>query len=197
MALHLQLLCRKKAGDGHAGDDAKEGSKVTFAPQAVYTANEASYISNFILKNIPKRFTERPQWVNWRSEERDGKYTKVPYTPGTLRRASTTDLMTWGTFEEAVSALESGRYSGVGYAFCSACPFVGVYLDDCRDPETGEIEEWARKIIDRFEDSYVEASPSGTGVHLITRGCLKEGVNTEHVEVYGQDRFFTFTGVVL
>ncbi len=155
------------------------------------------YVVSVQLENIPQRFTERPQWVNWRSEERDGKYTKVPYTPGTLRRASSTDLMTWGTFDEAVNALESGKYSGIGFVFCSADPYVGIDLDGCRNPETGQIEEWARKIIDCFEDSYVEASPSGTGVHLITRGYLKVGVNTERVEVYGQDRYFCFTGVVL
>src|SRR5215216_6083834 len=49
-----------------------------------------------IVENIPKQLTERPQWVCWRLEERDDKETKVPYTPGTLRRASSTDLMTCG-----------------------------------------------------------------------------------------------------
>jgi primase-polymerase (primpol)-like protein len=48
-----------------------------------------------IIENIPDEPTERPQWVCWRYEVRDGKPTKVPYTPGTLRRASSTDLMTW------------------------------------------------------------------------------------------------------
>jgi putative DNA primase/helicase len=46
------------------------------------------------IENIPEELTERPQWVCWRLEERDEKLTKVPYTPGTLRRASSTDLMT-------------------------------------------------------------------------------------------------------
>ena len=41
-----------------------------------------------IIENIPEQLTERPQWVCWRLEERDGRTTKVPYTPGTLRRAS-------------------------------------------------------------------------------------------------------------
>jgi hypothetical protein len=48
------------------------------------------------IENIPEELTERPQWVCWRLEERDEKLTKVPYTPGTLRRASSTDLMTCG-----------------------------------------------------------------------------------------------------
>jgi primase-polymerase (primpol)-like protein len=43
----------------------------------------------------------------------------------------------------------------------------------------------------------LEASPSGRGVHVITRGVCKDGVNTKSVEVYGQDRFFTVTGAVI
>ena len=82
--------------------------------------------------------------------------------------------------------------------FCSADPFVGVDLDDCRDPESGEIAEWAQKIIDSFTDIVLlEVSPSGRGVHLITKGVCKTGVNTKSVEVYGQDRFFTVTGAAI
>jgi putative DNA primase/helicase len=146
---------------------------------------------------IPAKFTARPQWVNWRYEERDGDLTKVPYTPGAERRASTTELMTWRTFEEAVAAYETGRYDGIGFVFCSADPFVGIDLDNCRDPESGEIEPWAQEIIDSVTDRYVEASPSGRGVHVITRGTLKDGVNTKWIEVYGQDRYLTMTGALL
>jgi len=134
---------------------------------------------------------------------RKGKMTKVLYTPGTERRASTTDLMTWATFEQALAAYEAGEpaYDGVGFVFCSADPYVGVDLDDCRDPGTGDVAEWAQKIIDSFADSYVEASPSGTGVHVIFEGTLKEGAKkkkkTTGVEAYGQDRFFTITGRII
>ena len=153
-----------------------------------------------VIENIPEQLAQRPQWVCWRTEIREGKPTKVPYTPGTNRRASTTDLMTWRTFGEALTAYEAGEppYDGVGFVFCSADPYVGVDLDDCRDPETGEIAEWAQKIIDGFADSYVEASPSGTGVHIIFESTLKEGAKkkkkTTGIEAYGQDRFFTITG---
>jgi putative DNA primase/helicase len=147
-------------------------------------------------ENIPEELKARPQWVVWRAV--GDKPNKIPYSARTGRRASSTDLMTWSTFEEAVRALETGRYSGVGFAFCSADPFVGVDLDSCRNLETGEIDGWAQKIIDSFEDVVLlEASPSGRGVHVITRGVCKDGVNTKSVEVYGQDRFFTVTGAVI
>jgi putative DNA primase/helicase len=151
-------------------------------------------------ENIPDQLTERPQWVCWRLEERKGEMTKVPYTPGTLRRASSTDLMTWRTFSEALEAYERSEppYDGIGYVFCSADPFVGIDLDKCRDPEDGEITEWAQKIISRVQEGYVEASPSGTGVHIIVQGAVRDGgMRKGKVEMYSRERFFTITGALL
>jgi putative DNA primase/helicase len=153
-----------------------------------------------IVEHIPEQLSERPQWVRWRVVERkDKKPTKVPHIPGTERRASSTDLMTWRTFEEALAACEAGEppYDGIGFVFCSADPFVGIDCDDCRNADTGEVEPWARTLINSATEAYVEASPSGTGIHIIACGVLKEGVKTKSVEVYGQDRFFTISGAAL
>jgi putative DNA primase/helicase len=103
----------------------------------------------------------------------------------------------WATFEEAFAAYEAGEspYDGIGFVFCSADPFVGIDLDDCRNPQTGEVEPWAQKIVDTFAgEGYVEASPSGTGVHIIVKGSQKEGARRGCVEMYGQDRYFSVTG---
>jgi putative DNA primase/helicase len=162
-----------------------------------------------IIENIPEQLTERPQWVCWRLERRDGKQTKVPYTPGTERRASSTELMTWATFEEALAAYEAGEppYAGIGFVFCNADPFVGIDLDDCRGAQSGEVAPWAQKILDRVQEGYVEASPSGTGVHIIVEGTVRDGrtrkkvrVDGEvvgQVEMYGRGKFFTITGHLL
>lgn len=158
-----------------------------------------------VVENIPEEFTERPQWVCWRLEEREGKQTKVPYIAGTNRRASSTDLMTWRTFDQALAAYEAGEppYDGIGFVFCSADPFVGVDLDDCRDPESGAVAEWAQRIISRVEEGYIEASPSGTGVHVIVEGTARSGRAQKKVppkgkvEMYSREWFFTVTGRVL
>jgi putative DNA primase/helicase len=139
----------------------------------------------------------RRQFVGWRLEERNGRLTKVPYIPGTQHHASVTDLVTWRSFEEALAAYDAGMHDGIGFAFCSADPFVGIDLDGCRDPETGALEEWAETEIARFKRGHVEMSPSGRGVHIITRGKLPGGTKHERREIYGQDRFFTLTGVAL
>ncbi len=154
-----------------------------------------------LIENIPPELTERRQWICWRLEERDGKMTKVPYVPGSERKASSTDLMTWRTFGEALAAYEAQEppYDGIGFVFCSGDPFAGIDLDDCRDPQTGEIEKWAKDIIDAAsEEGYVEVSPSGTGVHIIVAGRVRGGgIRRGPIEMYSCDRFFTISGVLL
>lgn len=150
-----------------------------------------------VIENIPEQLAERPQWVCWRLEGRDGKETKVPYTPATGRRASSVDLMTWGTILDALAAYErpEPHYDGIGFCFCSADPFCGIDLDGCRNPETGAVEGWAQKLIGCVREGYVEVSPSGTGIHIICEGVVRGGaVRKGPIEIYGLDRFFTVTG---
>ena len=145
-------------------------------------------------ENMPDEIKIRPQWVNWRLEERGGDLTKVPYTPGTEHRASSTDLTSWGTFEDALDALD--RYHGIGFVLSSGDPYVGVDLDGCVDPETGEIEPWATRIVEAL-DSYTEVSPSGKGLHIVARGEIPANGKRGRVEMYWAKRFFTMTGHTL
>ncbi len=147
------------------------------------------------LDNIPEEFRRRTQWLVWRYEERDGKPTKVPYIAGGVGKASSTDSLTWRTFEEAAQALKTGRYDGIGFVFTSGDPFAGVDLDGCRNPETGELEAWAAEIVQDL-DGYAEASPSGTGVHIIVRGKAPNK-RRGRIEAYSSERYFTMTGRVL
>ena len=143
---------------------------------------------------LPDALVEREQWVCWREEERDGKPTKVPVTPGSDEFASSTDPDTWSSFEAAVEYLETGDVEGIGFVFTDDDPIVGVDLDDCWEPDTCEVDPPARDIIDRL-DSYTEISPSGTGFHVLLKGNLPEGRNRRgSVELYDSARYFTVTG---
>jgi putative DNA primase/helicase len=133
------------------------------------------------------------QWVCWRSEKRDGKPTKVPYSPRSGSRARSDDPGTWATLAQAEEAAEKEHYDGIGFVFTASDPFCGVDLDSCVDPETGEIEPWATEIVEEL-DSYTEFSPSGRGLHIIVRAKLPQGGNRKgRVEMYDQGRFFTVT----
>jgi len=146
------------------------------------------------IDKIPQEIKDHPQWVVWKLEERDGKPTKPPYDAKTAnKRASHSDPLTWGTFENAVKALERG-FDGIGFVFSEDDPFCGIDLDDCRVTISGEIKSWALKLIKEF-DSYTEVSPSGTGLKIFIKGKLPGGgIKTKHVEVYDKLRFFTVTG---
>jgi RecA-family ATPase len=134
------------------------------------------------------------QWLCWRSEERDGKPTKIPYSPLTGQRASSTSPDTWASYEEAVKAAKEQGYGGIGFVFTPDDDLCGVDLDSCLDPETGEIEDWARAIIEEF-NSYTEISPSGIGVHVLVKGELPAGRNRKgRIEMYDRGRYFTVTG---
>jgi putative DNA primase/helicase len=134
------------------------------------------------------------QWLCWRTEERDGKPTKIPYSPITGGRASSTTPETWAGYEEAVRACKEEGYTGVGFVFTPEDDLCGVDLDGCLDPLTEEIEPWAWTIIEEL-DSYTEISPSGKGVHILVRAALPEGRNRKgRFEAYDRGRYFTVTG---
>jgi putative DNA primase/helicase len=143
-------------------------------------------------ENIPNELKARPQWVVWQAvcEKPD----KVPYSARTGRKASSTDLMTWGTFEEAVEAYEGNEYAGLGFVFCSGDPYTGIDLDDCVN-ENGEIAVWALEIV-RYLDSYTELSATGSGLHIIVRGDVPNR-RKGNIEVYSSKRFFTVSGHVV
>ena len=146
---------------------------------------------------IPEELKRRRRWVPWRPEKRAGgdKPTKIPYQSDLVRKASTTDADTWASFEQVVEAVSAadGKY-GVGVVFAEGDDSSGVDLDNCRESATGEIEVWAREVIELL-DSYTEISPSGTGVKVFTLGTKPDGRSRRgDVEMYTKARFFTVTG---
>lgn len=151
-----------------------------------------------IPEGIPADLRELAQWVGWRWLQRDGgKWTKPPLDPKTGSFAKPNDPSTWASFDDAWRLYENGKADGVGFMFTEHDPFVGIDLDDCRDPDTGALQSWAYAIVQRMA-SYAEVSPSGTGVKVICRGALPVlGTNKPGgwpVEIYRAGRFFALTG---
>jgi len=150
---------------------------------------------------VPDDLTERNQWVLWRFESRNGKPTKVPYQPSG-RAADTTNPGTWTDFEEARAVWRRSRhrYVGLGFVFSREDDFAGIDLDDSLD-EQGDVKPWARGIVERFSDTYMETSPSGRGLKIWARGSLPANlpgvqVGDGAVELYDHARYFAVTGEV-
>lgn len=140
---------------------------------------------------------EREQWICWKEEMRDGKPTKIPVEPDTRSFAQTDDPSTWTTFDNAwVVYSDHEGIDGVGFVFSEEDSYVGVDLDHCVDPDSKDVDQWAKEIIGATE-APAEVSPSGTGLHLYLRGQLsgKRNRNDEiGIEIYDDVRFFTVTG---
>ncbi|MCA8985642.1 MAG: DUF3987 domain-containing protein, partial [Planctomycetaceae bacterium] len=130
----------------------------------------------------------------------DGKLTKLPIDPRTMKEASSTDPATWGTFGASLRRVEDGHAVGVGFVLSADDPYVFVDIDGCRNPSTGLLSGLAEDLVERFT-SWTEVSPSGTGLHIIIRGSLPEDTrkkNTEHgIECYDRARYFCVTGCTI
>lgn len=146
-------------------------------------------------EKIPQELKVLRRWVLWNLEERDGHKTKVPYQPNG-HHADATAPKTWNTFDVCVSALRTGRFSGIGFVFAKyGGSYAGVDLDKCRDPRTGVTEQWAVQIVKEL-GSYTELSQSKTGWHIIVKNAALpvSGGRKKRVEMYCSERYFCMTG---
>lgn len=154
-------------------------------------------------ERIPVEMINTRQWVCWRYEMKEGKPSKVPQRARGKGRASSIDPETWGTFSEALATMKRLGHTGIGFMF--AGDWVGVDFDNCLDPETNIRTPWVIELLVHFAwGAYIEASPSGTGIHVIGKGKVpgehnKADYQGGKVELYDADspRFFTVTGNVL
>lgn len=132
------------------------------------------------------------QWVVWRAEIEEGKRKKVPYTPDSpfLARASVKIPESWGSLDEALTALQSGHYTGIGFVITP--PLVMIDLDHSVERATHTITDLQAQEIVQSLNSYTELSPSGTGLHILLYGHLLGNLH-QAIEMYSQDRFTTIT----
>lgn len=145
---------------------------------------------------IPEKMRQAQRWLLW---QREGS-RKVPHYVDGNKRGTTdtrTDAARLANFDEAQAALRAGtgkRWAGLGFALGpdgAGGHWQGVDYDH-QPPE---------RVAELLADSpgYVEASPSGEGVHLIGYGphfkslAEKDG-NGTGVEAYASGRYFTVTG---
>ena len=159
------------------------------------------------VENIPNSLKEIAAWVCWRevpAKNPKAKARKVPINLATLANASSTDPSTWGTFEEAVDAFMSARnpeLAGIGFVFSEADEFTGIDADDCRNPETGELDSATAELV-RLVDSYTEVSPSLKGIKIYVKAKLSGDGNSfefqgREYQIYDTGRYFAVTGLIL
>ena len=152
------------------------------------------------LENIPTYLKEQASWFNFRFETHKGSKTKVPYNPVTGYKAYVNKPETFTDFDTAVSALKS--YYGLGIRVDGIT--IAIDLDHCI--EDGKLTTQAAEIVSHLKDTYIEKSPSGTGLRIIlfvANGYAYDKdtyyIKKGNIEVYvagATNRFVTITGDV-
>jgi hypothetical protein len=170
--------------------------------------------TQFEVERIPLAMQDAPRWINWYPEykpETEKKWTKIPCNARgtkidatdaangrTLRDVmQTRDASVGRTFAEHPIAATHENEAGLGIGFLLGDGWLGVDLDGVVDPASGKItnpdvEAWLAPT-----ESYVETTPSKTGLHVIFKGVeIPEWSQNRRgfVEVYADKRFFTVTG---
>lgn len=137
---------------------------------------------------IPSELRNRPRWFPWKMIHND----KMPL-------CKWTDPANWKPFDQAV-------WPGKGFALGDG--IMGIDMDSCRDPATGEIRAQALEIIKTL-NSYTEMSPSGTGFKIYLLGAKPAGMGRcvwkaglwektcpkdAELAIYDEGRWFAVTG---
>jgi primase-polymerase (primpol)-like protein len=162
-------------------------------------------------EQVPPELLSLKRWIGWRYElNKDRtKWVKLPLSTFTGATIGATPSGKegqnwknhWADFDTALAGAKRLKLDGVGFVFVEGEGFTGVDFDDCRFSESGIIRDVPRRWLDNF-DTYVEVSPSGTGVHAIGKATLQAPGNKQpmpddvivKVEMYDKARYFTFTG---
>lgn len=137
---------------------------------------------------VPAAMRRQRQWV--RRTDR-----KVPLAVGTdkVAPASSTDPSTWASY---ATARRSTAGVGLGFVLSSVDRFVCIDLDHAL--LDGELRPWARRIVGSLPVTYIEVSPSGTGLHIWGYGVVGRGRRMRRgeaaIEVYDRGRYITVTG---
>lgn len=137
------------------------------------------------VSHFPQEMLDRRRWVNHDENKR-------PICPLTGGMASSTDPMTWGTYQQARQ-----RSSRIGFVLGEG---IGCIDLDHAINEDGTLTEGAATIVAHYPGSYIEVSPSGRGLHIWGLAHEQRGFRREWhgqaVEFYSQGRYITVTGQI-
>ncbi len=141
-------------------------------------------------------YGSKRRWLNYRAVPKDGRVTKIPFSPITKKNASSMNESDWGDYSQALAH----NSKAIGIVFTQDRLLLGVDLDKILkgDEIIGEKKELIAQFIIEA-NSYCEISPSGTGLHILFE--LSEPLDLianrhENFEAYTCGRYFTFTGNV-
>jgi hypothetical protein len=136
---------------------------------AATAPSSAPLLQRFLALPLYRELAEQPRWLRWQLKRNaGGRLTKVP-------DCSTAQPSQWRVLRDVLPAALDGEppddQQGIGLVLTggvdiAAGPLYCVDLDACRHPETGALTAWAEEVLNVFERSYTEVSPSRYGLHV-------------------------------
>lgn len=151
---------------------------------------------------IPASLREKKAWLCYKVTQinaETGKFNKIPIYPvsGKNRfgeQGGIEDLNNLGTYDQAIEALNCNKnLAGIGFATLEDFGVVALDVDHC--VKNGMVRQDA---FDLTNETYVEMSPSGTGVRAFWLGEANDGKNHDAgFELFHHKGFVTVTGAQL
>lgn len=132
---------------------------------------------------IPTELRTPPLWV---------PYDNVPDAKHPEKKPRKQPWLKWRTADDRKAFrtldywLSKGRpFAGVQRWVDPAEGFTYVDIDRVRNPETGDVEEWAQTLIGEL-NTYCEISPSGKGFRVVARAKLPRDYHKDpdQIEIY-------------
>jgi primase-polymerase (primpol)-like protein len=155
--------------------------------QIRYYAKYAEALTERFAHAVLKELQTYNHFVVWKKTPEN---KKIPFDPKSQMHARTDTPDTWGNLEQALKALGTGKYQGIGFMFAQDDPFTGIDIDHCVN--NGTIIPEAQALVTDFR-SYTEYSPSKTGLHILVQGTVPESRRKNGMEIYSTGRYFTIT----
>ncbi len=145
-------------------------------------------------QNIPMELREYKQWL-WfkkiRKMDLKGreKTLKIPVSPITLKSSDWNNKENWADFETAVNNIESSGSDGLSFVLIMDDPFLCIDLDNVS-------RDMRERFFRDFQDTYIETSQSGKGLHIFAKGGIDKNFNNqvEKVGMYQNNRCIAMTG---
>lgn len=111
------------------------------------------------------------------------------------------------TYAEAAQFCVDNPTYNLGFCFSPDTEFIGLDIDGCRNPATGEVEAWGKEILDNLPEGCIEnVSVSGTGIKVIARceadlkrhvrhyeDVVAYGGHTPQCELFVKSKYFAIT----
>lgn len=145
-------------------------------------------------KYIPESMKQLNNWVLWKLEDQtndrgENRKTKIPIQAVGKKNAMSTEPKTWTDWN---TMLKNKGEFGIGFVLPLDGSMTMIDLDHCINGD--KITPFAKSIVERFYDTYMELSQSGTGIHIFVKGNVPTAVKTKEIEIYSSKRYCAMTG---